>query len=304
MYHYIRELALSRYPKIKARNLSEFRAQLDHIGQNFHVVTTEHVIAAIKGESDLPVNAAWLTFDDGYIDHYTMVLPLLHERGWQGSFFPPVRPVKNRELLDVNRIHFILASCTDHQAIVDIIQPFVNERQDAEGVRPFTEYWSELAHPSRMDPADVMFIKNMLQYGLPEALRNELAAALFARFVSSDSVAFASELYMSFDQLRTMVRCGMYVGSHGSGHYWLDRLDTDSQAKDVDASIAFLRDIEAPTTDWVMCYPYGAYNESLIQLLTQRGCVAGLTTRVDVAKLGSDAPMTLPRLDTNDLPIA
>jgi len=51
-----------------------------------------------------------------------------------------------------------------------------------------------------------------------------------------------------------------------------------------------------------MCYPYGAYNHSLLNLLKDRGCVVGLTTHVGIADLKQDVPLTLPRLDTNDLP--
>jgi peptidoglycan/xylan/chitin deacetylase (PgdA/CDA1 family) len=109
-------------------------------------------------------------------------------------------------------------------------------------------------------------------------------------------------LYMTPEQLRTMIRCGMYVGSHGARHYWFDRLDPVCQAKEIDDSLDFLRALGAPTNDWVMCYPYGAYNDSLLPLLRDRGCSIGLTTRVGVAQIGVDDAMALPRLDTNDLP--
>jgi Polysaccharide deacetylase len=153
-----------------------------------------------------------------------------------------------------------------------------------------------------MDTAEVMFIKGVLQRGLPEAMRNELTKNLFDRFVSVDPAVFAAELYMTPDQLRTMIRCGMYVGSHGAQHYWLNCLDPASQASEIDASLDFLRVLGAPTDDLVMCYPDGAYNATLLALLQNRGCAIGLTTEVAVAQPGTDNPLELPRLDTNDLP--
>ncbi len=56
------------------------------------------------------------------------------------------------------------------------------------------------------------------------------------------------------------------------------------------------------TENWVIGYPYGAYNDSLLRILRQRGCRAGFTTEVRVADIDHDDPLTLPRLDTNDLP--
>ncbi|TAN63276.1 MAG: polysaccharide deacetylase [Magnetospirillum sp.] len=299
MYHYVRDLERSRYPAIKGRTTADFSRQLDHIAQTYRVVRAEEVVAAAKGGPALPDNAAWLTFDDGYLDHYTTVFPLLHERGWQGSFFPPVKTVVDRQLLDVNKIHFILAAEPDTQAIIAEIRVFLDQHGD--GV-PFESYWRELAQPSRFDPAAVIFIKRLLQHRLPEALRNQLTQALFHRFVSTDPAMFAAEVYMSVDQLKAMIRCGMYVGSHGAHHYWFDRLTAGQQAAEIDVSLAFLAELGAPTQDWVMCYPYGAYNDETLPLLRARGCAVALTTEVAVARIGVHSPLALPRLDTNDLP--
>jgi peptidoglycan/xylan/chitin deacetylase (PgdA/CDA1 family) len=301
-YHYVRDLARTRYPAIKGRDLASFRRQLDYISAHHTVVTAEQVIAAVKYAEPIAENAAWLTFDDGYSDHFSVVFPLLQERGWQGSFFPPSRTVQDRELLDVNRIHFILAANPAHDSIVESIREFVDHHQDCDSVRSFAEYWTELAHPSRMDSAEIIFIKRVLQHALPEELRNELAQNLFDRHVGVNSTTFAAELYMTPEQLKAMMRCGMYVGSHGARHYWFDRLDPMTQMKEIDDSLDFLRALGCSTKDWVMCYPYGAYNDTLLPLLRDRGCSIGLTTRVGVALVGTDDPLTLPRLDTNDLP--
>src|SRR5271154_5953480 len=118
MYHYVRDLVRSRYPKIKGRTVEEIRRQLDHVSACYTVVTAQQVTAAARGEDEIPENAAWLTFDDGYLDHYTNVFPLLFERGWQGSFFPPSQTVRDGKLLDVNKIHFILTADAQPDEIV------------------------------------------------------------------------------------------------------------------------------------------------------------------------------------------
>jgi peptidoglycan/xylan/chitin deacetylase (PgdA/CDA1 family) len=303
MYHYVRDLARTRYPGIKGRDVAAFRGQLDYIAHHYTVVTADRVVAALKGGEELPANAIWLTFDDGYKDHYTVVFPLLQERGWQGSFFPPVRVVQNGELLDVNRIHFILAEQANPAPLLDAIRDFVIAHRGEAMVCAYDDYWRQFARASRLDTAEVTFIKRMLQHALPEVLRRELAERLFARFVAVDPAVFAAELYMTPEQLRTMIRCGMHVGSHGVGHYWLDRLDAASQAAEIDASLDFLGAAGASVKDWVMCYPYGSYDESLLSLLKNRRCAAGLTTKTAVARLDMDDPLTLPRLDTNDIPV-
>jgi peptidoglycan/xylan/chitin deacetylase (PgdA/CDA1 family) len=303
MYHYVRDLVRSRYPKIKGRTVEEFRRQLDHIASCHTVVTVQQVAAAVRGEDTVPENAAWLTFDDGYLDHYTNVFPLLFERGWQGSFFPPSQTVLDGKLLDVNRIHFILAADSRPDDIIGEIRAALEARAGDPEVRPFEEYWDALAKPNRYDPAEVVFIKRSLQFGLPEPVRAEVVDRLFARLVSDDPAAFAAELYMSLDQLRTMARSGMYVGSHGASHRRLDRLSPAEQAAEIDDSLAFLRSVGTPSQDWVMCYPNGASDQSVLRLLKQRNCSVALTTKPAVASLETDDPLLLPRVDTNELPI-
>jgi peptidoglycan/xylan/chitin deacetylase (PgdA/CDA1 family) len=305
MYHYVRDLAHSRFPDIKGRDVREFRKQLEHIAANYTVVTAADVMAASLDEKPLPDNACWLTFDDGYLDHFTCVLPLLNEFGFQGSFFPPVRTIVERDVLDVNKAHFILASGNDISALTASLKSaFEAHRQNDTRLENWTAYQEKFAVANAYDGADVVFFKRMLQVALPEDVRNSICDALFSEFVGLSPTAFANELYMSEDQVKMLTRSGMYVGSHGNGHYWLDSLARAAQEEEVDLALAFLERVGAPTDRWVMCYPYGAYNSNLLDILGDRNCTVGITTKSDVARIGVDPPLELPRVDTNELPFA
>jgi peptidoglycan/xylan/chitin deacetylase (PgdA/CDA1 family) len=142
----------------------------------------------------------------------------------------------------------------------------------------------------------------MLQRELPEAVRGAIADRLFREFVTADEAAFARELYMSLEQMREMAAAGMYFGSHGYNHAWLNRMSPNEQEIEIDRGLEFLRDIGASTDRWMMNYPYGGWNDSLLEILRRKGCVAALSTRVGEADLDRDDPLLLPRLNTNDLP--
>lgn len=302
MYHYVRDLERSRYPKIKARRTFEFERQLDHLERHHSIVTAQDVISAVSGEKPLPDKAAWLTFDDGYLDHYTTVFPLLYRRGWQGSFFSPARTVLEGRLLDVNKIHLILASVNDVRGVIERIKEHVDANLEKLPLS-FTEFLETHAIATRFDPAEVVFIKKMLQHVLPPYLRASVIDDLFCKFVSADERAIAAELYMSLEQMKLMLSCGMFFGSHSYDHLWMNRLTPKEQEREVDLSMNFLAELGVPMRDWVMCYPYGAYDASLIEILKRRKCAIGLTTQVAVADISRDMPLQLPRLDTNDLPI-
>lgn len=302
MYHYVRRIAESRYPEIKGLERDLFAEQLKYIRRFYEPVTVSQVIAAINGNYVLPSNAILLTFDDGYLDHFINVFPLLMREKISGVFFPPVRCVMERKILDVNKIHYILASAPDKSKIVKIIDNSIKDRRGEFGLDSLKFYRDKYAIANRFDSADVIYIKRMLQVGLPDELRSYIATELFSQFVSADERSFANDLYMDEDQVRCLHDAGMIVGSHGYNHEWLDSLSPAEQIKEIDLSLSFLKNVGVSDVDWVMCYPYGAWNHSLLDILRSRGCGLGFTTDVSIANLSKNDKLLLPRLDTNDLP--
>ncbi len=303
-YHFVRDLKNSRYPALRGRDLAEFKQQLDYFDNHYKVVDTADVVAAFKGEGELPGNAIWLTFDDGYLEHFTNVMPQLLARRMHGAFFATVNSTVHGELLDVNKAHFIRAAETDPNVIIDEIRAFIDARQDTDGLQPFDAYWREYAKPVRFDNAEIWFIKSVLQHALPPAVRKVLIDELFEKIVSIDQRDFAGELYASPDQLRTMIECGMYIGGHGAKHLRLREFDAAEKEIEVTASQEFLHSLGAPTTDWVMCYPYGESDETYRALLKQNGGALGLTIQAGLVDPAVDDPLLLSRLDTIELPIA
>jgi peptidoglycan/xylan/chitin deacetylase (PgdA/CDA1 family) len=301
MYHYVRELRYTRYPEIKALLLSEFREQLEYLGRHYEFVTIQECMDALNG-ADLPPNAVLLTFDDGYADHFANVFPLLHERKVQGCFFPPAQAIRKHRVLDVNKIHFILASAPSVDHLLQDVFRCLDDLREEYGIEPKEVLFKRLAQPGRYDTGEVIFIKRLLQRELEREARGRLVDTLFAKYVSVDEAAFSQELYVSMDQLRCMVRCGMHVGSHGHDHYWLDTLPAPEQEREIALSLEFLQEIGSDLDAWVLCYPYGAYNASLVDIAKRRNCRLGLTTRVGVAALTPENALTLERLNTNDIP--
>jgi peptidoglycan/xylan/chitin deacetylase (PgdA/CDA1 family) len=303
MYHYVRDLVRTRYPGINGLDVAAFHRQLDHLQSSSTIVRMEDVHEAVRGRAELPPDATLLTFDDGYADHYTVVFPILHERGLQGSFFAPVAPVRDGVLLDVNRVHFVLASVASPAELAAAIDEDVNAHRERDDVGPVSAYRTEWAQPNRFDDGETVYVKRMLQTALPEDLRAEIAARLFRRFVGIDESTFAAELYLSREQAKVMVANGMHFGSHGASHVWLNRASRESQIAEIEQSCSFLDDLGMPVQDgWTMCYPYGGWNPELVELLRERRCTVGLTTEVATAMVGGHDPLLLPRYDTNDFP--
>ncbi|MBP9820433.1 polysaccharide deacetylase family protein [Candidatus Woesebacteria bacterium] len=302
MYHYVRDVLQSSYPNIKALALDEFYQQLDYIGKHYTVVRMEDVLLATEKKFVLPKNALLLTFDDGYRDHYQTVFPELKKRGWQGSFFPTALTLFERRVLNVNKIQFVVSVCNSAKELVRLLLEKMDKARQEYQLLSDEEYFAQHAQSGRYDEAEIMFFKRMLQHVLPSKLRSKITDELFREFVSDDETNFSEQLYLSISELIEMRKAGMFVGGHGYNHIFLSALSPKQQEQEISASLKVLSRVGSPTDNWVLCYPYGMYDQAFVSVLKKRGCRLGLTLKVGVADLDADSLLELPRLDTNDLP--
>ena len=303
MYHYTRDLKHSRYPEIKGLDKELFKNQIEFMKNSFNVVTMEQVLENTQGEGmhGLPENALLLTFDDGYADNYTVAYPILEEYGLQGSFFIPGKTFATHQLLDVNKIHYILASADIYKLVDDLKKQMDYYRGSEYQYASTDELFHDYAVANRFDIKETIFVKRMLQTVLPEKLRNTISSNLFEKYVGVTEEQLAYELYMTEEQIRTIKRHGMFIGIHGYDHYWLGNLPEDKMKQDILMALDTLDEF-IDRKQWVMNYPYGSYNQEVIRYIRQQGACIGLTTDVRVAELGKDSAFELPRLDCNDFP--
>ena len=117
-YHYLRDRTPAVRPGFDALSPAGFAGQLDYFDRNYNVVHPRAVAAALDGGPALPDRALMLSFDDGLKEHYTIAFPMLHARGWGGVFYPPEASTRERRLLDVHKIHLVLARSPDRAALV------------------------------------------------------------------------------------------------------------------------------------------------------------------------------------------
>ncbi len=304
MYHYVRDLKNSRYPEIKGLDYELFRQQIGFLKNHFTIVTMEEVLEAWNTKHGaLPENAALLTFDDGYIDNFTAVFPILNEHKVQGSFFIPGKAFAENVLLDVNKIHFTLASADVHSLVKDIFVLLDRCRSEEPHLHipSNEELFEKHAAAGRYDGKETVFVKRILQKAVPERIRRQISSELFQKYVGMPEDKFARELYMNRDQIRCMKREGMFIGVHGYDHYWLGNLPEQEMQADIDKALEVMDEF-IDKDNWVLNYPYGSRSPGVLQYIESRGCKAGMTIEVEVADTAIHGRYELPRLNCNDFP--
>lgn len=300
-YHYVRPIAGSAWPGIKGLELEQFRQQLDHIQRYYTSVSMEQIIASCHGGPPLPDNAISLTFDDGYTDHWQYVFPELLRRKMHGAFYAAGQSLLDRKLMDVNKVHYVLAACPDHTQLVRQLDGLAGETQSPADM---LRHHETVMFPSRWDGAETAYVKRMLQYVLPAQTRARIASALFRDHVSADEEDFAEQTYLTVAQAREMIDGGMHFGSHGEAHIWLGRSSVEEQRADIESSLRILGALKQPLSRFSFCYPYGSYNDHTIGILRDLHCAVALTTHVGVAEVSMEKSFELSRIDaTAKLPV-
>ncbi len=293
MYHYIRDPEQTALPALKALRLAEFATQLDWLESERRPVEYEHLA---RWEPASLAGTFLLTFDDGFVDHYTAAFPALRSRGWGGAFFVAGAALaESPRLLNVHKTQFLLAALgAERFADAVAVETRSSDTSTALGRR--NEVY-------RYDDAPDLVAKHRLNYEMPAAEADRVLSTLFARHLS-DEAACARELYLSRGMIREMAAGGMTFGFHTEAHPVLSRLDREAQRRETARGVSLIRELTGQERV-PFCYPYGhahTYNTDTLEVLDEAGYSLAFTTARRIAYPGKDHRLEVPRMDTRDLP--
>ena len=80
----------------------------------------------------------------------------------KGAFYVPTGILQDKKVLDVNKIHYILAS-SHHEKIMKELLFLLDRYRKEYNLDTNEKYFETYAHANRWDPKEVIFIKRLLQ---------------------------------------------------------------------------------------------------------------------------------------------
>jgi peptidoglycan/xylan/chitin deacetylase (PgdA/CDA1 family) len=275
-----RQLAILRYHAICERDAgyaepgicvspSAFEGHVAYLARHYRVLSLPDAVAAIKRGASLPANAVAITFDDGYADNLGAAQTLARY-GVSGTFYitagclaggMPFWPSEIRALVKVIRDPQIEVRVQDETVSLALTTPA--ERKAA--VSRLTKLFKGNTIPVR------------------EAIRDQLRG--FAR------TATAPSPMLTWDEVRTMHRLGMVIGSHTMTHPNLPNAGLRDAEREITESKATLeRELDAPVT--MFSYPNGGADRymtpDVARLVRDAGFDAATTSRNAFAGPKSD----------------
>lgn len=267
---------------------AEFDAQMAYVRRNFAPVSIDEVLEARRAGRPLPPDSVLVSFDDGYRDNFEHAAPILQRHEMKGLFFITTGHVRHRRLFWWEQVSLLVRRCRLPRARLSYPRPEVLDLSTPEDKAQVVRRLNKI-------------IKERYAMDLDRFLGG-VAEACEVRWDPAEARALADRALMTWDDVRTLRRQGMGIGSHTDSHRVLLTLPPAALASELADSRGALEELlgEPVTT---IAYPVG---RAIAQVLPVREAVAaagyelGFTTRPGVNRLTADAdPFDLLRLSVD-----
>jgi len=296
MYHYVRDLPRTQFPRLKGILIDDFRQQVDELSSKYEMASVESALDFMTGEYRPRRDLCLLTFDDGLKEHYTDVTPFLAEKRIRGIFFLITSCVEERKVAAVHMNHFLMAALDFDEYAGAFFRKVVALSPDA--FAPLNIDAVRAAQTYPWDTPEVARFKYLFNFGMDPELRDRAVRDLFATHIG-DEAAFAQELYVTWEEARRMQRSGMSIGGHTHQHKPLANLGTRELLWDLETCHRLLLRNLTQQAVWSFSYPYGkrdSFHIRAVRKLQQLGFRCAFSTESSDNRRGCDR-FTVGRTD-------
>lgn len=231
-----------------------------------------------------------LTFDDGLKDHLFIARELAKKK-IKGCFFVPSGPILERSIIDSHKIQFVLAS-----EALDVLVSYIKESHVKSACQfniNLDEYFMSRWR-NNVWKKEMIFVTRVLREHPDKIWRRQLLDDLFLKYVTSDTISFAAEFYLSYEDVEEIKSFGHIIGGHG--HYSFDLRYEESV--NVESELLSMSNFLLKINQNVKLYAYanGGYTDFVLKELVGLGFDFGFTTE-HRAIVDLERPFELPRID-------
>ena len=258
-YHRIGDTESNSYdPAVFSASAEQFGEQVAYLKKHFRILTLDELLDSAARAGSLRGAGFYLTFDDGYLDNYSLAFPILRTQGVQGTFFLPTSFIGTDRVPWWDSIAYVFRN--SKQGVIHLDYPF-EATYDTHGERWRDELRRLLKHfksPQTAQPARFL-----------EQLQSVCGVPMPER----------ANLFMNWEQALEMRQAGMEMQSHAHSHEILSKLTPAAQYEELVTSKRTL-DERLGNGCRAICYPVGGadcFNQDTIDAARRAGYVCGFT---------------------------
>jgi peptidoglycan/xylan/chitin deacetylase (PgdA/CDA1 family) len=260
----------------------ELDSQLAYLKRRFNMATLETALGMLNGCAARGTSVL-ITFDDGYLDNYTLAFPILRKHGVQGVFFLPTAFVGTGRLPWWDAIAYIIKKSRKKTIRLDYPQPATFDLESDGAALVSMRVLHAFIQPAVKDPG--RFIADLEK--VCETTRPESSA---------------ERLFLNWEEAREMQRHGMAFGSHTDTHEILSKLSPERQREEVFRSREIL-ERELDRRIETLAYPVGqryCFSSDTVEALKQTGYRAAFSFYGGLNRPGEIQPFDIRRYSVGD----
>lgn len=225
-----------------------FERQIAWLARRFRFLSLDDLVDHIRRHEPVPRNSVVLTFDDGFVDNYSVALPILERYDVRPTLYLVTDSIESGELPWPQRLAWVISrtslrtlTLTD-AAQLDLPLRSVHDRQEA--------------------------LKTLKEVRKTLCLRDQLG--MFGEVVDRCGVETPKNRMLSWDQVRDMHKRGVTVGSHTVYHSFMKRLPLDDARVELQGSKSTIEGrLGARVRHF--CFPHGSYGGAVGRIAEEVG---------------------------------
>ena len=300
MYHYIRKKSDSFYNGFNYLDLKKFEKQITYFKKNYNILSPDKAKSYINSKKK-GGKFLWLTFDDGYYDHYQYVRPILKKNNIKASFFPITSCLVDKNINEANIAHILISKVKNKTELLNYIKKLYVKFECFKNIKDLNTYLDNINLNKKFDNKIISSIKRLLQREANYYIRKKIIEELKKKY-RYFKVKNINKFYMNINQIKKLYEDGHEIGLHSHTHQWLSHTGKNDQKKDILNNIKFLKKINVYKKNTTFCFPYGAYDENTLSILNKNKINISLTSTYfkETRKVGQ--LFLIPRINCRDIP--
>ncbi|MGA2315994.1 MAG: polysaccharide deacetylase family protein [Thermodesulfobacteriota bacterium] len=220
LYHRITNNNSKYHNKERAmhHHIKHLERELPYFKKNYQILTLDEVIQGLKSGVGFRRPSVAITFDDGYLDNYTLAYPVLKKYGVPATIYLATDFIGTSQRIWTDQIEFMLLGARKDQFSLH---------------RLFGD--KELRIKTKEEKEQV---SNKITEALkkrPDAERTEILCELFKTLeINSNHGKDCEErIMLNWDEVRKMAKNGITIGSHSHTHPILSRMPIQKAKEEI-----------------------------------------------------------------------
>ena len=201
-------------PNVFSCTAEKFEQHVKFYNDAFTVISIEQLIEKMEADQIIDKKYALITFDDGYIDNYSVAYPILKKHNTPAAFYIATDYLDEPHVPWWDEIAWLV-----RHSKVNSIQLSTWDKAIDISVGTIVEKVRSVLRVIKQEQTRTMAdkiteLENICQCNMPDVIRN-------------------TPLFISWQQAKEMADNGMHIGSHTLSHTILSHLSTEEQATEI-----------------------------------------------------------------------